>query len=355
MTLRERLMTVFQGGIADQVPLTIYDWILEAACPGEENPFEKQGLTLIGVASLFEDKTDDTVTIDQKKVGRGRNRQIITTIKTPVGEVTECAGFDPSFGSKWIKKHFIKSVEDYRVMQYFYDHSTTKPSYRKFVAADKKMAERGIVVGGIQPIPMVWLMVEIMGTETWCEGVMLHTDEYDTLQESLTRVFKRRLEIAADSPAEVVWYADNVTGTIVSPKLFNKYCKPIYDYGCKILKQAGKLTFAHYDGTNLPLKDCIASVDIDIIEAFTPPPMEQMTIAQARQAWPDKVLSINFPGTLFNESSEVIEKYVWEYMEQGGNEGKFVIGCTEEFDFTKFKHTFLAITRAMARFQAQNQ
>lgn len=355
MTLRERLMTVYRGGKADRVPLTIYDWILEAACPGEGNPFEKEGLTLLGVASLFKDKHDNSITIDQREVGSGRDRQIITTIKTPVGEVTECAGFDPSFGSKWITKHFIKSPEDYKVMQYVYDHTTSEPSYEKFIEADKKMGRRGIILGGIHPIPVAWLMLEIMGTETWCEGVMLHTDEYDALQESLTKLYKRRLEIAADSPAEVVWYAESLTGTILSPSLFNKYCKPIYDYGSKILKQAGKLTFSHYDGTNLPLKDCIASADINIIEAFTPPPMERMTITQARQAWPNKVLSVNFPGILFNEPSEVIEKYTWEYMEQGGNEGRFVIGCTEEFDFTRFEHTFSAIINAMERFQTESR
>ncbi|UCE98725.1 MAG: hypothetical protein JSV82_05910 [Planctomycetota bacterium] len=345
-------MTVFRGGKADRVPLTIYDWILEAALPGKGNPFEKQGLTLIGVESLFKDRPDDTITIDQKEIGSGKDRQIITTIETPAGQVTERAGFDPFFGSKWIKEHFIKSLEDYKVMQYFYDHTTTEPKFEGFVAAHKKMGQRGIIVGGIHPIPVAWLMLEIMGTETWCEGVMLHIDEYNALQESLTRIYKRRLEIAADSPAEVVWYAESLTGTIVSPSLFNKYCKPIYDYGSKILKQVGKLTFSHYDGTNLPLKDCIASVDIDIIEAFTPPPMEQMTVAQARAAWPDKVLSINFPGTLFSESSKVIEKYVCEYMEQGGNEGKFVVGCTEEFDFSRFEHTFSAIVKAMERYQA---
>jgi hypothetical protein len=348
-------MTVFRGGKADRVPLTIYDWILEAALPGQGNPFEDQGLTLIGVAGLCEDKCDDTVTIERKEVGSGRDRQVITTIKTPVGEVSERAGFDPSFDSKWIREHFIKSVDDYKVMQYVYEHTTSEPTYEKFIAADKQMAQRGIIVGGIHPTPMVWLMVEIMSAETWCEGIMLHTEQFETLLESLTRVYKRRLEIAADGPAEVIWYADNITGDMVSPEVFNKYCKPIYDHGCKILKQAGKLTFAHYDGNNLSLEECIASVDIDIIEAFTPPPMCDMTIARARAAWPDKVLSINFPGTLFGEPAEVIERYTCEFMEEAGSKGRFVIGCTEEFDFSRFEHTFSAITRAMEKFQTKSQ
>ena len=83
--------------------------------------------------------------------------------------------------------------------------------------------------------------------------------------------------------------------------------------------------------------------------------MCDMTVAQARAAWPDKVLSINFPGTLFSEPTEVIEKYTCELMEQAGNEGKFVIGCTEEFDFTRFEHTFSAIAGAMERFQIKGQ
>ena len=130
----------------------------------------------------------------------------------------------------------------------------------------------------------------------------------------------------------------------------------MYDYACKLLNQAGKLTFSHYDGDNLSLRDCLASVDINIIEAFTPPPMCDMTIAQARQAWPNKVVSINFPATLFSEPADVIEKYVCDYMAEacplgGGDEGKFVIGCTEEFDFARFNHTFSAIARAMKRCQ----
>ena len=40
-------------------------------------------------------------------------------------------------------------------------------------------------------------------------------------------------------------------------------------------------------------------------------------------------------------------------MEQGRDEGKFVIGCTEEFDFSAFEHTFAAIARAMENFQTK--
>ena len=349
MKLRERLMTVFKGGRADKVPWTIYKWILHAAVGGEDNPFQDQGLTLIDSSKIFKEIYNG-VEINVENIGTGKSRQVITTIQTPVGEVTESASFDPNFGSRWVKEHFIKTVDDFKVMKYVYDHMSIEPAWDDYIEKDKQMDDAGIVLGEIFPIPVMWLMVEVMGTETWCEGLMLHTPEFEELLESLTKVYKRQVEIAADSPAEVVWFPDNVTGSIVSPKTFETYCTPIYEWACKVMKDSSKLSFAHYDGDNIPLKDGIDKSGLDIIEAFTPPPMERMTVAEARKAWPDKVLSINFPGNLFTEPAEIIEQYTYQYVEEGGCDGQFVLGCTEEFDFSQFEHTFGAMARAMSKF-----
>jgi len=342
-------MTVLKGGKADRVPWTIYKWILYAAWQKEENPFQDQGLTLIDSSKVFKE-TYNNVEVNVEKIGSGKDRQVITTIQTPVGEITEKASFDPNFGSRWIREHFITTVDDYKVMKYVYDHMSIEPDWDDYIEKDKQMGDAGIVLGEILPIPVMWLMVETMGTEAWCEGMMLHTVEFEELLESLTRIYKRQVEIAADSPAEVIWFGDNVTGSIVSPKTFDTYCTPIYEWACKVTNDSQTLSFAHYDGDNIPLKDGIDRSGLDIIEAFTPPPMERMTVAEARKAWPDKVLSINFPGNLFTEPAKVIEKYTCEYMEEGGDDGKFVFGCTEEFDFTMFEHTFSAIARAMSKF-----
>lgn len=349
MILRERLMTVLKGGKADKVPWTIYNWIHHAACQKKLNPFEDQGLTLIDSSKISKIIYND-VEINIKNIGSDKDRQVVTTIQTPFGKIIEKARFDPHFGSRWIKEHFIKTVDDFRAMKHVYDHMSIEPDWEDYIKKDKLMSEAGIVVGEILPIPVMWLMVEIMGTETWCESMMLHTAEFEELLESLTKVYKRQVEIAADSPAEVIWFPDNVTGSIVSPETFETYCMPIYEWACKVMNDSLKLSFAHYDGDNMPLKESIGNSGLDIIEAFTPPPMERMAVAEARKLWPDKVLSINFPGNLFIEPAEVIEKYTCQYMEEGGDEGKFVIGCTEEFDFTRFEHTFGAMARAMSKF-----
>jgi len=58
----------------------------------------------------------------------------------------------------------------------------------RFLGAMNLADFQGIVLGGILPIPVQWLLVEIMGTPTWSEGVLLHAHEFDELLESLTRV-----------------------------------------------------------------------------------------------------------------------------------------------------------------------
>lgn len=344
MSFRERLMTVLCGGKADRVPVTIYQWLLPDTPAGQR--LHAEGLIPIGSRRLFREQHRDFTICRRESVEQGVKRTD-TRIETPVGSLTERSALDPTYGSRWIQEHLVKSVEDYRVMRFVFDHTDIEPAFDEYCAATEAMGDEGIVLGEILPIPVQWLMVEIMGTPLWSEGVLLHTPEFDELLESLTRCYKRQVEIAADSPAEVIWLGDNVTGTVMSPRLFQRYCKPIYDFACDVLGHAGKLSFAHYDGANRPLRECIGGVALDVIEAFTPPPMGDMTVAEARQAWPDKVLSLNVPGSLFDRPTGEIERYVRRYVEEGGNEGRFIVGCTEEYDFQQFEHAFSTILRVV--------
>lgn len=344
MTHKDRLMSVLRGGKADRIPFTIYKWLIPDVPAAEE--LRRKGLTPIDAAPVFSIERKD-VSFEQEEVTEDGKRFIRSRISTPVGEITEVAGFDSVYGSRWIIEHYIKTVEDYKVWRFLCEQTTVVPTWDQFMEADRAMGDDGIVIAWIDPIPVQALLVEYMGTETWSEGVMAYEEEFGALHDSLMRVYKRQVDIAAECPAEVVWLPDNVTGSIMSPKRFEMYCKPAYDYACRVLKQAGKLTFAHYDGQNHALRECIAATDIDIIEAFTPPPMERMTVAEARAAWPDKVLSLNFPGNLFREPADVIRRWIREYVEQAGDPKGFIIGCTEDFHIPDFEHAFNAIADAM--------
>lgn len=341
-------MTVFRGGKPDRVPLCIYAWIYRWAQPGSPpgaRPYTPL-LTFIDTRGVYRE-TVRNVTLEHREVTEGGRQQTVTRLVTPIGELTQRTEPDPAFGSRWVREHFVKTVDDYRVMRYVCDHTALEPDFDELLQADTVMGDEGVVVAGLPPVPLVWLQAEAMGTETWCMAMMEHPDEFQELLASVSRLYRKRLEIAAGCPAEVIWYADSLTGALVPPHLFEAHCSHEYAYGCKMFRQAGKLTFAHFDGANAPIQENIARTDIDIIEAFTPPPMGQMTVAQARAAWPEKAVSLNFPGNLFTSPDDEIEAYTRQYLREGGREGKFVIGCTEEFPPNEFDRVFSAIARTM--------
>jgi hypothetical protein len=118
MNLRERLMTVLRGGKANRVPMTVYYSLLPDTYPTTgpiygsgysyeipaKNPAVKRlhdrGLTFIGWCPTHK-QTQSDVRIDQQETYVNKNKEVISRIITPAGSVTERAGFDPNYGSRW--------------------------------------------------------------------------------------------------------------------------------------------------------------------------------------------------------------------------------------------------------------
>ena len=61
---------------------------------------------------------------------------------------------------------------------------------------------------------------------------------------------------------------------------------PVADGG----STAGKRLCVHHDGQLRVIADEIAALDMDGIDSFTESPEGDMTVAEARSAWPDKFL-----------------------------------------------------------------
>lgn len=92
------------------------------------------------------------------------------------------------------------------------------------------MSEDGFVVGEIMPIPIMTLMVSWLGIEGMTDGIYYHTDRIYTHVEVMHRYFNRQIQLASETPAEIIWFCDNVTGTIISPTLFERYEAPEFKW-----------------------------------------------------------------------------------------------------------------------------
>ena len=84
----------------------------------------------------------------------------------------------------------------------------------------------------------------------------------------------------------------------MGPPRYREFCLPLVRECAEFLHRKGKLLGTHLDGNNRPWARDVAEAPFDYIEAFTPAPDTDMTLREALDAWPDKVLWINFPSSL---------------------------------------------------------
>jgi hypothetical protein len=105
------------------------------------------------------------------------------------------------------------------------------------------------------------------------------------------------------------------------------------------------------DGLLDQLKDLIGQTKLDFIEAFTPPPMGNLSVADALKAWPDKLVWINFPAVVIAEGdTEKSRKYTLDLLNSIDPTQRFLIGCTENYPLDKWEKGYKGVRDAIDEF-----
>jgi hypothetical protein len=170
---------------------------------------------------------------------------------------------------------------------------------------------------------------EIYGLEEWVYHQRDHRDHFDKLVEAQTRRDERRLEAIAGSPAEFMGFGW-IEG-LWRPEQFRKYELPFYKKWVPYLQSRGKLLALHCDASNnlRSYAEAIRETGVAVVEAYTPPPVSDLPVIEARQAWKDVVLWINFPETIFWSGVEATREYTRALLRSAAPGDRFVIGFTE--------------------------
>ena len=117
-----------------------------------------------------------------------------------------------------------------------------------------------------------------------------------------------------------------------------------------MLHENGKVYGCHLDDHCGLLADLIADSELDYIEAFTPAPDTDMSIADARKAWPDKALWTNFPSSAHLRSEEEVYEMTCQMIDEDSGAQKLIIGITEDVPPDRWQSNFLAISRAVREY-----
>lgn len=333
MNIKDRAMAALRGDNPDMIPFLIYSGILPRGSVGRK--LRNMGLGLCVHAPVYWVETRN-VMIEQNAraifllIDDLSKNSLFKSYHTPVGSVSAALRTDVS-QIPFTKEHVIKDLPDYEVVKYIIENTEFHPDYEAFRASQGDLGDDGIVAAFVERSPLQKALIELMGYERFSIDLYRHPKEFEDLLRTIEKKEDELYRIVADSPAEIVWCPDNINGIVTSPRLFEKYCIPFYNRQAQLLHKKGKILEVHMDGKLKCLRDLIAKTDVDVVEAFTPPPMGDLPLDEARSTWGrETVIWVNFPGSVFMLGEKAVRRLTIELLRSIAPGERFVMGVTED-------------------------
>jgi hypothetical protein len=147
----------------------------------------------------------------------------------------------------------------------------------------------------------------------------------------------------------VIWLPDNITSDMTPPAMFEKYCLPYYIKLAERLHECDKLLVVHMDGRLRALRSAIARSPIDAIESFSLPVVGgNLEIAEARAAWPGKVILPNFPSPLATRDVQTIRDFVEKLVGDLGSNTPLMLQVSEDIPPASWQNLLPLLCRAIA-------
>jgi len=245
----------------------------------------------------------------------GETRVLKYTYHTPLGDVWELQRAGIGWGSGISGRDYkgqtpwrispekggrlIKTPEDYDIVKFIVEDTHYRAYYDAINDFQRYLGNDGMVTTSLPYSPFQMMLVDWVGPSRFYVDYVRHREKIEGLYAAMVEKYREMYPLAADAPVDYVGYGDNMDGVLVNPRLFERYYALNYNELGRLLHTAGKVLGCHMDGRLKVLAGAIAKTDLDVIEAFTPPPMGDLPVDQALSLWKDKVLWINYPSSVY--------------------------------------------------------
>jgi uroporphyrinogen-III decarboxylase len=255
-------------------------------------------------------------------------------ISTPIGSVRECWEYIPTSFSEGPVEHFLKSGEDIPVMKYIYENTHFEPDYDIARLRKEQVGDQGVVLCYLPKSPFMHLMALEAGVMAVTMAALTNTDEFKDLLDTMKKAFDQAAGIAVDSPAEVLMIPENLSSEMVGPELFNLY---MYDYQkewTEKIRNAGKYSFIHIDGTLSGLLQQEAAVGFSVLEALTPWPVGDVKFEELESLAgnSESILWGGIPGSYFTDcvDDQEFDRHVKYLLSIMVRKPRFVLGVADQ-------------------------
>ena len=342
MTPRQRVERCLLRQGTDKVPFTIYEGLMPRChC---ERTLRNAGLCLVAGADVTTCTMPNVKEYSEGCYEDGHYKQR-WILETPHGTLTTVVA--PKGFTSWHEKRMFSSPDDYKAVAFLIEDCVHTENYRQFVRFQEEKGEDYHCRTGVGYEPMQEIIIGIMGAETFAIEWADHRDEVIRLYDLLVEKRRKQFALIAESPARFVNYGGNVSPEIVGLQRFGDYYVDHYNEMAEILHRRGKLIGVHLDANNKLLAPEVARTTLDYIEAFTPPPDCDLSVAEALAAWPDKILWINFPSSVHLAEDAAVRTAARQILAESAPGERLIIGVTEDMPPQSFKTSMTAICQTI--------
>lgn len=275
-------------------------------------------------------------------------------LETPVGRVNTIFRRNSSNYGEMPLKWWVETEEDLKVFTYIEEHTFYRFNRQTFDRLEEEWGHLGLPATFLPRITVQRLFIDLCGVEN---TIFLLADCPDVVEEYfrvLNRSQLRLIDVMCETPFEWINYGDNIHSKVLSPRLFEKYVLPAYQERNQRMHEAGKFTYAHFDGDVYELLPYLQDCGLDGIEAVTPAPQGDVTLKQAKEAMGDLFLIDGVDAILFDE------KYPLEQLKAQTEEclnlfeGQLVLGISDELASTGTLDRVLYVKELVENFNARH-
>ncbi len=315
MNFREAMEAFWSGECPDRIPYSIYDWEWRhtASDPRWHALFDL-GMGISWHFPTFERLTPGVEVVEESRRENGHT-MVRRTLKTDFGSIYE------TYVDGWQRKFLLESPEDYAVMTRIVQQSDVRPAYDQFIRQEAALGPHGVALIDMGRTPNQTILVDYVGLANFALHLFDFQAEMEALYEALLTRFRRLTDIVAEGPGHYVCVLENFTADTLGPRRYAQLLLPVYDECFPILRSAGKIVGVHYDGHLASCQDVIARAPIDLIESLTPPPEGDLTLAEARQAWPEMLFWSNINIACYALPPDELSTLIAERAAQGAPDG----------------------------------
>lgn len=314
--IRKRFEKALRGEIIEQPVYAVYDWFVKNRPSVNWDSLFELGLGQINHANLIDHEHPNFEIVETISEQDGQARRDVRLV-TDKGELHEW------YLGEWQQEYFIKAPEDYHTMVRALDGVRVVADDRHFLESEAVLGEGGITVGQIQGMgagrmPLMVLQIDWVGMERFSMDLAYGQPELLELLEVMNDIKLEEFRQAVRTPATQIKLWENLSIETLGPVRYRQYLVPLYEQILEIMNASGKRLLVHYDGKLKVISEDIAVLDIDGIDSFTEPPEGNMSVAEAREAWPDKFLWLHPNLHWYRMQKEELAGNITRIVQQAG-------------------------------------